>query len=176
MGKIEQQASAYPRWDRLRRIWHCINRTILLSSSRRVGAPIERSFYGHALIQMKYFFHYGPPFAGLSRPERFLHRCHDGPPFPRFEMSAHLRHITVEVIANIFEIAEQHIVLQENRVVCDVASTDHFQDFWPDGRMVRPIAFLATSLDSNCHSVSLHTFPVQKHWPRNASRAQQGQQ
>jgi hypothetical protein len=71
-------------------------------------------------------------------------------------MSRHLDHIAPEIIAKIFEIAEQSVVLQEDRVVHDVANTDHLNNLWPDVFMEPAISRLATSLDPNCHSVSLH--------------------
>jgi len=77
-------------------------------------------------------------------------------------MGRHLGQIALKVIANIFEIAIQSVVFQENRVVCNVARTDHFNHFRPDGVVVLPIGRLAASLDPNCHSVSLH--PRNRQW------------
>src|ERR1700730_2662456 len=107
-------------------------------------------------VQMEYLFHFSPPLSGLARRQRLLHRTHHRPPLPCFDMSCHPRHIALEVVTGILEVAEQPVVFPEDRVAFDVAGADHLHNFWPDRRVVLPIGFLASWLDSNRHSVSLH--------------------
>jgi hypothetical protein len=104
------------------------------------------------------FFHAGPPFAFVTAFDRDLNRHHDFPPFLRFGIGGHFFHVGVVVGAVVFEIGEEKIVLQEDRVVFDVAGPDCRQDFGPNLGVVLLVHRDRVFFDFDQHAVAFHAF------------------
>ena len=84
------------------------------------------------LVQMKYFFRDSPQFVRRAVSERVQAGLANGPPFLRHGVSGHLRAVSIEVIADVLEVAEQVVFAvgqlpQVDRIVSDIACGDHRQ-------------------------------------------------
>src|ERR1700680_40587 len=64
-----------------------------------------------ALIEVKNFFHVGPPLILPASFKRTLHRHHDCPPLLCFWIGSHCCHVRWIICAVIFEVAEEQAVL-----------------------------------------------------------------
>ena len=89
------------------------------------------------LFTVEHFFHIGPPFALFSCWDWNLAGHADRPPFLSGWVRCHFCHIGFEIVAGIFEIAEQVIFTffqfaEINRIVADVTLLYHFQHGGPD--------------------------------------------
>src|SRR5689334_5906183 len=63
------------------------------------------------LVGMEHFLHGSPPFARRSRFQRHLHWLRPGPPLARLRVCRHLRHISLEIVADVFKIREKLFAL-----------------------------------------------------------------
>src|SRR5271169_2869428 len=86
-------------------------------------------------VEVKNFFHAGPPLAFGPRLEWKLHGSNQFPPLLSFWISSHFCHVSFEIGTVIFEVTEQQSVPQVNGIVPDIAAPDHVQNFRPDLRM-----------------------------------------
>src|SRR5580658_10741562 len=86
-------------------------------------------------VEMKYFFHFGPPLTLFSGGEWILHWAHNRPPFLGFRVRGHLCPICLDVGSVILEIAKQEIVFEKDGVVTNVALRDLAQHFRPHSSM-----------------------------------------
>src|SRR5271169_3584343 len=87
-------------------------------------------------VEVKNFFHAGPPLAFGPRLEWKLHGSNQFPPLLSFWISSHFGHVSFEIGTVIFEVTEQQSVPQVNGIVPDIAAPDHVQNFRPDLRML----------------------------------------
>src|SRR5207253_8273308 len=79
-------------------------------------------------IEMKHFFHAGPPFAGGAGLKRTLHRSHYLPPLLCLGISRHLRHVRLKICTMVFPITEQQIIFEEDGIIANIAISDHVQN------------------------------------------------
>src|SRR5437016_8657277 len=93
---------------------------------------------------MENLFHLRPPLALFSGRQRFLHRLHDRPPLLSFGIRSHLDPVTFQVASVVFEIAEEHAVLEVDGIVLDVAFQNLVQDLRPNRRVVSLVSFLSS--------------------------------
>src|SRR5439155_18272772 len=107
-------------------------------------------------IEMENLFHLRRPLALFSGRQRFLHRLHDRPPLLSFGMRSHLDPVTFQVASVVFEIAEEHAVLEVDGIVLDVAFQNLVQDLRPNRRVVSLVIFLSSWLEPDHHSKALH--------------------
>src|SRR5580658_8498286 len=110
---------------------------------RSVSQTVQHGFRSGksgGLIDVKYLFHFGPPFSFFAGIERLLHRHHDRPPFLRSRIGGHLSHVRLIVGPVILKISEQKIVLEINGIVSNVALSNRFENVGPYGRMI-PLVF-----------------------------------
>src|SRR5882724_13483671 len=107
-------------------------------------------------IEVKNLFHLRPPLSLLPCRQRFLHRLHHCPPFLSLVVRSHFAPVTLQVASVVLEIAEEEAVLEEDRIVSDVAFRNLCQHFRPDRGVISLVGFLATWLKPDRHSKALH--------------------
>src|SRR5579859_5893352 len=100
-------------------------------------------------VGMEYFLHGGPPLARRSRLQWHLHRLGPGPPLARLRVCRHLRHICLEIVANVFKIREKLFTMTKNTVVAHIAGRDHRQHFGPDGGVQAFVCFDLVGFQAN---------------------------
>lgn len=113
------------------------------------------------LRAMEDLFHARPPFAFTAVGKRSLTGLAELPPFLGLRIGSHLGHVGVEIVSNIFEIAEEiQVAVREfaevDRIIPDVAVTDHTQYLRPHGGVEAFVfvEFLGAKPDDAC--VSFH--------------------
>ena len=113
------------------------------------------------LFHQEHRFHPRPPFAGRARGPRLLARIGLGPPTFGRGIGRNVRHVCVPVFAVIFEIAEESIVLQEDRVVAHICPSQRGQHVGPC-RRVQPLVLIELlGPDVDNHGDALHgEFPL----------------
>jgi hypothetical protein len=87
-------------------------------------------------VEMEDLLHRRPPLPLSARGKRFLHRVHDGPPLLSFRVLAHSAHVRSHILTDVFEVAEEHALSKEDRVIADVALGDLPKNFGPHGLVV----------------------------------------
>src|SRR6266436_9668799 len=107
-------------------------------------------------IEMKNLVHLRPPLALFSCRKRFLHRPDQSPPLLSLDMRSHLAPVTFQIASVIFEVAEEHAVLQVNGIVPNVAFKNLVQDLGPNRRVTTLVGFLAAWLELDHQSKALH--------------------
>src|SRR6266550_6604745 len=105
---------------------------------------------------MKNLFHVGPPFPLFPGWQRILHGAHNSPPFLSFRVGGHLGPVLLDVGSVILEISEQHIVLEEDGVVANVALCDLAQYFRPHCGMVSFVLLCESWFEPDHGAESLH--------------------
>ena len=110
---------------------------------------------------MEDFLHTGPPFAGCAVGERLLARFADGPPFLSGGIGGHFRRIHGKISSGVFEITEQVMPsvvkpAQIDRVVPDIAITDHPFHVGPDGGVEFFVFIDFSGVEADDGSVAFH--------------------
>ena len=115
---------------------------------------------GQRLIHMEDLLDGLPPFAFSPIGDWVLHRSADGPPLLRRFISGDLRHIAFVIIADIFEVGEEHILITEDGIIAHIAFVDFRQYAGPDigvqaGIFFHALGFYANNLPKTLHLVWL---------------------